>query len=64
MTQSTISDISTKLLFSHGIEIENHLCIKDTGEILVGDPLIEIWEQMFSKVFEYLSDLKKQKKES
>ncbi len=52
----------TELFFTHGIEIENHLVSKATGEVLVGNDLLITWEEMFNKAAEYLAKLKKDKK--
>ena len=52
----------TELYFTHGIEIENHLVSRNTGEVLVGNELINIWEAMFNGAAEYLKRLKKDKK--
>ncbi|MHA2307266.1 MAG: glutamate-cysteine ligase family protein [Candidatus Hodarchaeales archaeon] len=52
----------TELFFTHGIEIENHLVSRESGEVLVGDPLLTIWEQMFYGAFDYLNRIKKDKK--
>jgi len=48
----------TKLPFTHGIEIENHLIIKSSNEVLVGNDLLTIWDEMFNGAFEYLKKLK------
>ena len=52
----------TELYFTHGIEIENHLVSRKTGEVLVGNELITIWNDMFNGAAEYLKRLKKDKK--
>ena len=63
MVQSLDSvDLKTKLTYSHGIEIENHLTLKETGTVLIGKDLLTIWEEMFNKACIYLNDLKDKKK--
>lgn len=63
MAQSLNSiDLKTKLIYPHGIEIENHLTLKDKGTVLVGKDLLAIWDTMFDRAFEYLKELKEQKK--
>ena len=63
MTKSlTTIDLKTKLIYSHGIEIENHLALKDNGTVLVGNNLLILWNTMFEKAYEYLKDLKDKKK--
>ncbi|MFX0125166.1 MAG: glutamate-cysteine ligase family protein [Candidatus Hodarchaeota archaeon] len=59
----TIKDYSlkTKLYFTHGIEIENHLVSRKTGEVLVGDELLNAWEKMFSGAADFINKLKKDK---
>jgi hypothetical protein len=54
-------ELKTKLHYSHGIEIENHLILKNTGTILVGTDLLRIWDEMFSNAFEYLTKIKEKK---
>ena len=62
MTQTLDSvELKTKLVYSHGIEIENHLTLKDKGTVLVGNDLLTIWESMFTKAFEFLNDFKVKK---
>lgn len=58
----TTIDLKTKLIYSHGIEIENHLALKDTGTVLVGNDLLTLWDTMFTKAYEFLKDLKDKKK--
>lgn len=43
----------TELFFTHGIEIENHLVSRETGEVLVGNELLTVWEEMFQGAAEY-----------
>jgi len=52
----------TELYFTHGVEIENHLVSHETGEVLVGDELLTVWENMFKAAGEYLGNVKKNKK--
>jgi hypothetical protein len=52
----------TELFFTHGIEIENHLVSRETGEVLVGNELLTVWEEMFQGAAEYLMRVKKDKK--
>ncbi|MFX0084477.1 MAG: hypothetical protein ACFFAU_02285 [Candidatus Hodarchaeota archaeon] len=52
----------TELFFTHGIEIENHLVSRETGEVLVGNELLNVWEEMFQGAAEYLNRIKKDKK--
>ncbi|MFW9780650.1 MAG: glutamate-cysteine ligase family protein, partial [Candidatus Heimdallarchaeota archaeon] len=55
--------LSTKLYFTHGIEIENHLVSrKADGEVLVGENLIRAWEKMFEGAAEYLKRISRDKK--
>ncbi|MFX0183439.1 MAG: glutamate-cysteine ligase family protein, partial [Candidatus Hodarchaeota archaeon] len=51
----------TELYFTHGIEIENHLVSRNTGEVLVGDDLLSVWEDMFDGAAQFLRSLKKSK---
>ncbi|MFX0152106.1 MAG: glutamate-cysteine ligase family protein, partial [Candidatus Hodarchaeota archaeon] len=51
----------TELYFTHGIEIENHLVSRKTGEILVGNQLLGVWEDMFNGAAQFLMGLKKSK---
>ena len=53
--------LETPLFFSHGVEIENHLIDINTGDILVGNDLLTVWEQMFNGAADYLKKLKKSK---
>ncbi|MHA2366557.1 MAG: glutamate-cysteine ligase family protein, partial [Candidatus Hodarchaeales archaeon] len=53
---------NTKLPFSHGIETENHLVLKDTGRLLVGEDLLNVWELMFDRAAQFLQDIVKKKK--
>ncbi|MFX0015692.1 MAG: glutamate-cysteine ligase family protein [Promethearchaeota archaeon] len=53
--------MNTKLYFTHGIEIENHLVSRKTGEVVVGDELLNAWDKMFSAAAEFLQKLKKDK---
>jgi hypothetical protein len=62
MTQKFSLNTSIKLPFSHGVEIENHLTLKESGEILVGDNLIRIWDEMFNRAYEYILEIKNKKK--
>ncbi len=55
-------ELKTKLIYSHGIEIENHLTLKDKGTVVVGNDLLTIWDAMFDKAFEYLKEIKDKKK--
>lgn len=55
-------ELKTKLIYSHGIEIENHLTLKDKGTVVVGNDLLTIWDSMFDKAFDYLKDIKEKKK--
>jgi len=52
----------TELYFTHGIEIENHLVSRKTGEVIVGDMLLSAWNKMFEGASVYLLKLKKDKK--
>jgi hypothetical protein len=51
----------TELYFTHGIEIENHLVSRKTGEVIVGDELLNAWEKMFLGAAEFLQKLKEGK---
>ena len=63
MTQpGTDVTLQTKLIYPHGTEIENHLILKKTGTVLVGNDLLTIWEAMFLKAFDYLKEIKAKKK--
>ena len=53
--------LETPLFFSHGVEIENHLVDINTGDVLVGNDLLTVWEQMFNGAADYLKKLKKSK---
>lgn len=53
--------LKTELYFTHGIEIENHLVSRKTGEVIVGDELLSAWEKMFSGAAKFLLKLKKDK---
>ncbi|UCG03170.1 MAG: hypothetical protein JSW11_04105 [Candidatus Heimdallarchaeota archaeon] len=53
--------LKTKLYFTHGIEIENHLVSRKTGEVIVGDELLNAWEQMFLGAAKFIEKLKKDK---
>ncbi|MFX1284251.1 MAG: glutamate-cysteine ligase family protein [Promethearchaeota archaeon] len=53
--------LKTELYFTHGIEIENHLVSRKTGEVIVGDELLNAWEKMFSGAAEFLQKLRKDK---
>ena len=53
--------LKTKLYFTHGIEIENHLVSRKTGEVVVGDTLLTAWNKMFEGAAEFISKLKKDK---
>ncbi|MFX1515385.1 MAG: hypothetical protein ACFFC6_03690, partial [Promethearchaeota archaeon] len=59
----TMKDYSlkTELYFTHGIEIENHLVSRKTGEVIVGDELLNAWEKMFLGAAEFIKKLKKDK---
>jgi len=52
----------TELYFTHGVEIENHLVSRETGEVLVGDELLTVWEEMFQGAAVFLKRVKKDKK--
>lgn len=52
----------TELYFTHGVEIENHLVSRETGEVLVGDELLTVWEEMFQGAADFLKRVKKDKK--
>ncbi|MHA2248112.1 MAG: glutamate-cysteine ligase family protein [Candidatus Hodarchaeales archaeon] len=53
--------LKTKLYFTHGIEIENHLVSRKTGDVVVGDVLLSVWDAMFEGAAEFLLKIKKSK---
>jgi hypothetical protein len=52
----------TALYFTHGIEIENHLVSRKTGEVLVGEVLLAVWNSMFEGAAEFLRKIRKDKR--
>ena len=53
--------LKTELYFTHGIEVENHLVSRKTGEVIVGDVLLSTWDAMFEGAAEFLKKIKKSK---
>ena len=53
--------LKTELYFTHGIEVENHLVSRKTGEVIVGDVLLSTWDAMSEGAAEFLLKVKKSK---
>lgn len=51
----------TQLYFTHGLEIEVHLVSRKTGEVIVGDVLLNAWNAMFEGATMFLQKVKKDK---
>lgn len=52
----------TELYFTHGIEVENHLVSRKTSEVIVGDVLLNAWNDMFEGAAEFLRKIAKDKR--
>lgn len=47
------SNSTTKLPYTHGIEIENYL-VDNNGDTIIGENLLVIWDEMFNRAYEFL----------